>query len=84
MECSRHVLKDVWFAACHADTEWVIFTNGDNMYHKKAFEEIAKVGQADAVALDFYSRYTRPTGIPCERFQVRLLVPLFDCWASPR
>lgn len=56
--------------ACHADTEWVLFTNGDNMYHNRAFEEIVKAAKADAVALDFYSRYSRPTGIPCERFQV--------------
>lgn len=41
------------------------------MYHSKAFEEVVKATNADAVALDFYSRYSRPTGIPCERFQVR-------------
>jgi hypothetical protein len=65
-----------WGAACHIDTEWVMFTNGDNMYHAEAFEEVVKQTKADAVAMDFYSRYSRPTGIPCERFQARNPSPL--------
>eukprot|EP00892_Ulva_mutabilis_P003474 jgi/Ulvmu1/1499/UM011_0229.1 len=55
--------------ACSLDTQWVLFTNGDNLYHRDAFAEVAAEKTADAVAMDFYSRYLRPTGLPCERFQ---------------
>jgi hypothetical protein len=59
-------------AACSPDTEWVVVTNGDNKYHKEVFSSLLGEADADAVAWDFYSRYYRPTGIPCERLQVRL------------
>jgi hypothetical protein len=59
-------------AGCSPETEWVVFTNGDNVYHKEAFATLHAEDDAEAVAWDFYSRYHRPTGIPCERFQVRL------------
>jgi hypothetical protein len=56
-------------AACAPDTDWVVVTNGDNVYHTAAFQALVDQ-QADAVAWDFYSRYQRPTGVPCARFQV--------------
>lgn len=78
-EAYMHYHMRVACAACSADTEWVLFTNGDNLYHKDAFAEVVAAGQADAVAMDFYSRYTRPTGVPCERFQVRPPCGMSNC-----
>lgn len=58
-------------AACAPDTDWVVVTNGDNTYHSETFASLGDKTSADAVAWDFYSRYQRPTGAPCERFQAR-------------
>ena len=49
----------------------MVFTNGDNVYHTDAFASLAAQPDADVVAWDFYSRYHRPTGVPCDRFAVR-------------
>lgn len=39
-------------------------TNGDNLYDPSFVKEVERVaaGGADIVAVDFYSRYQRPTG----------------------
>ena len=47
---------------------WVLVTNGDNEYASTAFSLIEANQQVDVVALDFYSRYQRVTGPPCDRF----------------
>ncbi len=43
-------------------------TNGDNQYAPTFLETLLAEPDADAVAFDYYSRYQRPTGPPCERF----------------
>lgn len=54
-------------AACAPSTEWVIITNGDNMYDDKFVESILDTPpDKDVIAFDFYSRYQRPTGIYLE------------------
>lgn len=50
------------FAACPANTEWVVVSNGDNDYAKTFFSRIGAVKDADVIAFDFYSRYHRATG----------------------
>jgi len=50
-------------AGCPPTTEWVVVTNGDNLYDDKFVEAILDTPEnVDVVALDFYSRYQRPTG----------------------
>ncbi len=49
-------------AACPANTEWVIVTNGDNEYASTLFSRLEQARDADIVAFDFYSRYQRVTG----------------------
>lgn len=61
-------LTDEAVRACPRSTKWVIITNGDNEYSSTLFEELEQHGDADLVAMDYYSRYQRPTGKPCERF----------------
>jgi len=46
----------------------VLVTNGDNEYASTFLERLLAAPPADAVAFDYYSRYQRPTGVPCERF----------------
>lgn len=67
-------LTDEAARACAPGTEWVVFTNGDNEYHEDAFAMLDGI-TGDAVAWDMYSRYQRPTGVPCERFQAAAGVP---------
>ena len=50
-------------AACPHDTEWVLLTNGDNEYASSFFSRVGEVKEADIVAVDFYSRYQRITGM---------------------
>lgn len=52
----------LYTAACPANTEWVVVTNGDNDYASTFFSRIARVQGADLIAFDFYSRYHRATG----------------------
>lgn len=61
-------LTDEAVRACPRSTKWVIMTNGDNEYSSMLFDELSQHDDADLVALDYYSRYQRPTAKPCERF----------------
>ncbi|KAK9811560.1 hypothetical protein WJX72_005917 [[Myrmecia] bisecta] len=61
-------LTDEAVRACPTDTKWVVITNGDNEYADTFFDELASARDADVVAFDYYSRYQRSTGVPCERF----------------
>lgn len=62
-------LTDQAIRACPASTKWVLVTNGDNLYSKDMFQTVMDVpGDADVIALDYYSRYQRATGPPCTRF----------------
>jgi hypothetical protein len=45
------------------DTQWVLVTNGDNEYASSFFEKVAAVNDTDLVAVDYYSRYQRVTGM---------------------
>jgi hypothetical protein len=58
-------------AACSPKTEWVVITNGDNLYGKGFLKSVLKRSastEIDLIAFDFYSRFNRPTMPPCERF----------------
>lgn len=68
-------LTDEAVRACPRTTKWVIITNGDNEYSNTVFEELERHPDADIVALDYYSRYQRPTAKPCERFAAELHKP---------
>ncbi len=50
--------------ACPQDTEWVVVTNGDNLYDPAFLEVLTQPesDRVDIVAFDYYSRYQRPTG----------------------
>ena len=61
-------LTDEAVRACPRSTKWVIMTDGDNEYSSMLFDELSQHADADVVALDYYSRYQRPTAKPCERF----------------
>ena len=62
-------LTDEAIRACPASTQWVLATNGDNLYSKDMFQTVMDVpGDVDVIALDYYSRYQRATGPPCTRF----------------
>jgi len=41
---------------CPSDTRWLLFTNGDNEYSPKTFNYLEE--EYDAIAFDFYSRYS--------------------------
>ncbi|KAG2435072.1 hypothetical protein HXX76_007159 [Chlamydomonas incerta] len=63
-------LTDMAVRACPENTRWVVITNGDNLYDPRFVETIYSAPpDVDAVAVDFYSRYQRPTAEPCERFE---------------
>ncbi|GIL45617.1 hypothetical protein Vafri_2819 [Volvox africanus] len=63
-------LTDIAIRACPTRSRWVVVTNGDNTYDPKFVESVfAAPPGVDAVAFDFYSRYQRPTALPCERFE---------------
>jgi hypothetical protein len=48
---------------------FLIVTNGDNEYDPRFLEALEGApGGANLVAVDFYSRYQRPTAAPCIRF----------------
>lgn len=62
-------VTDEAISACPPSSEWVLVTNGDNLYADTFFDRIMSVPrEADAIAFDFYSRYQRITGPPCMRF----------------
>lgn len=62
-------LTDEAIRACPPTTRWVVITNGDNEYADSLFDTLLQTGvDKDIVALDYYSRYQRPTGPPCTRF----------------
>ncbi|KAK9822636.1 hypothetical protein WJX81_002024 [Elliptochloris bilobata] len=61
-------ITDAAVRACPASTQWVLITNGDNEYASIFLERLLAAPTADAIAFDYYSRYQRPTGVPCERF----------------
>ena len=47
----------------------MVVTNGDNEYADSLFSVLLDTPvDKDIVALDYYSRYARPTAAPCERF----------------
>ncbi|KXZ44304.1 hypothetical protein GPECTOR_69g397 [Gonium pectorale] len=63
-------LTDIAIRACPERARWVVVTNGDNTYDRKFVETVFSApADADVVAIDFYSRYQRPTASPCERFE---------------
>ncbi|KAG2428579.1 hypothetical protein HYH02_014281 [Chlamydomonas schloesseri] len=63
-------LTDMAVRACPDNSRWVVITNGDNLYDRHFVETIYSAPpDVDAVAVDFYSRYQRPTAEPCERFE---------------
>ncbi|KAK9813768.1 hypothetical protein WJX73_008320 [Symbiochloris irregularis] len=65
-------LTDEAIRACPASTQWVVVTNGDNEYASTLFQTLLNTApDEDLVALDFYSRYQRPTGAPCLRFALQ-------------
>ena len=54
---------DVTTTACPDNSRWVVITNGDYLYDSRFVETIYSAPpDMDAVAVDFYSRYQRPTG----------------------
>ena len=62
-------LTDEAIRACPPSAQWVLATNGDNLYARDAFQAVISApADADVVALDYYSRYQRTTGPPCARF----------------
>eukprot|EP00878_Enallax_costatus_P036477 GHUV01040967.1.p1 GENE.GHUV01040967.1~~GHUV01040967.1.p1 ORF type:complete len:318 (+),score=72.11 GHUV01040967.1:2345-3298(+) len=61
-------LTDEAIRECPPETRWVVVTNGDNDYDPQFMTVLAQQQDAEAVAFDYYSRYQRPTGTPCERF----------------
>ena len=62
-------LTDEAIRACPPSTQWVVATNGDNLYARDMFQTVMDApANADVVALDYYSRYQRTTGPPCARF----------------
>lgn len=62
-------LTDEAVRACPSSTEWVVVTNGDNEYADSLFKTLLETAKdEDLVAVDFYSRYQRPTAPPCTRF----------------
>ncbi len=62
-------LTDEAMRACNPSTQWVLATNGDNLYARDAFQTVVNAPTtSDVVALDYYSRYHRTTGPPCARF----------------
>ncbi|GFR42383.1 hypothetical protein Agub_g3254 [Astrephomene gubernaculifera] len=63
-------LTDLAVRACPERTRWVVITNGDNQYDSRFVETVfSSPPDTDVVAVDFYSRYQRPTAPPCERFE---------------
>ena len=47
----------------------MVVTNGDNEYADSLFAVLLDTpADKDIVALNYYSRYARPTAPPCERF----------------
>ncbi|KAF6263567.1 hypothetical protein COO60DRAFT_1282230 [Scenedesmus sp. NREL 46B-D3] len=61
-------LTDEAIRACPRGTRWLVVTNGDNDYDPKFLSVLVQQHDAEVVAFDYYSRYQRPTGTPCERF----------------
>ena len=62
-------LTDEAIRACPPSTQWVVATNGDNLYARGMFQTVMDApANADVIALDYYSRYQRTTGPPCARF----------------
>lgn len=62
-------LTDDAVRACPRDTQWLVVTNGDNEYDPSFLSVLVEQqGAAEVVAFDYYSRFQRPTGTPCERF----------------
>lgn len=56
---------------CSPEAEWVVATNGDNVYGRHFIHHVLERGadaSVDLVAFDFYSRYQRPTMPSCDRF----------------
>lgn len=64
-------LTDEAIRACPPSTEWVMATNGDNLYAETFLERVmAAPAEADVVAFLYFSRYQRCTGPPCHRFEL--------------
>jgi hypothetical protein len=62
-------LTDDAIQVCPPSTRWLVVTNGDNEYADNFMQLVKDGGKgADLVAVDFYSRYQRPTAPSCERF----------------
>lgn len=62
-------LTDEAIRACSPNTTWLVVTNGDNHYDGDFMTVLSSSPpDADLVIFDYYSRYQRPTGPPCERF----------------
>eukprot|EP00775_Hariotina_reticulata_P012502 gene12502-12637_t len=69
-------LTDEAIRACPKSTSWLMVTNGDNDYDPQFMTAIVQqpVG-TEVVAFDYYSRFQRSTGLPCERFAAGPGVP---------
>ncbi len=49
-------------AACPRNTEWLMVTNGDNLYDATFMSEVVKRKTADVVTFNYYTRFQRVTG----------------------
>lgn len=61
-------LTDDAVRACPRGTRWLVVSNGDNDYDPSFLSVLAEQHGAEVVAFDYYSRFQRPTAVPCERF----------------
>ena len=55
---------------CSSSSEWVVVTNGDNLYGKSFVSRILEMAEpsTDIVKFDFYSRFNKPSMPSCDRF----------------
>lgn len=64
-------LTDRAIQQCSADSNWLLVTNGDNLYHEEFFNYLDPM--YDIIAYDFYSRWYRHLQSalpPCERLVI--------------
>lgn len=70
-EYHQHLWNATDFAIslCSPETEWLIVTNGDNIYGKSFLRTVFDKDKEgiDLIAFDFYSRFNRPSMPACER-----------------
>mmetsp|Transcript_7006 Transcript_7006/g.13794 ORF Transcript_7006/g.13794 Transcript_7006/m.13794 type:complete len:521 (-) Transcript_7006:400-1962(-) len=60
------------YIGCSPDAEWLVVTNGDNLYGESFIQVLSEVeSSVDVVAFDYYSRYQNISGKACDRFRFR-------------